>query len=465
MLGTSQYLRTMEALDQLTTDIPERDIVQQGVNIAQHATDSRIAYLHFLNEDQNTLELGVWSHDTIGYCTAVYDRHYPIDSAGIWADSARTRGPCIHNDYVMQANRRGLPDGHSPLIRHLGVPVIDDALVHMLIGVGNKDTDYNDDDVVLLGIVARRVWSVARQRRTLERYIDLEQRFRHVQEIASVCALEYDRDEDDLRCDGMFASIFRTRHPTETPSNLHGLLAVVAPVDHERLRAAFSAAGTLRQILRIECLRTTGERFPVELKIEFRPRELGQGVIGVGVLQDITEQTLIADLRRRADNDPLTGLPNRNRLQDLFATGLRRHGERDGIAFHYIDLDDFKPVNDTFGHPVGDEVLRIVAQRLQQVVRRDDLVVRMGGDEFAIVQTGIDDASAADVLAAKVVAAIAEPIAVPGRAVEVGASVGVAVCRSHAGTLKDISDAADRSLYQAKSAGGRRYVLSVIEGA
>ena len=88
MPGRFSKLELIEALDRLSTDMPERDIIQQGVDLAQSVTDSRIAYLHFLNEDQNTLELGVWSKDTVGYCKAVYDRHYPIEAAGIWADSA-----------------------------------------------------------------------------------------------------------------------------------------------------------------------------------------------------------------------------------------------------------------------------------------------------------------------------------------------------------------------------------------
>jgi diguanylate cyclase (GGDEF)-like protein len=460
MLST---LDAMDTLDRLTTDIPEREIIQQGVDLAQSVTGSRIAYLHFLNEDQNTLELGVWSKGTVGYCTAVYARHYPIEAAGIWADSARFRTHCIHNDYEAETNKRGLPDGHSPLIRHLGMPVIDDGLVRMLVGVGNKAVAYDDADVALLSLVARRIWSVARQRRTLERYIDLEQRFRHIQAIASVCALEYDLDEDALHFDGMYASIFRTVHATETPSNLHEFLSVVAPVDHDRVRAAFADASVGRQMIRIECHRQTGDRFPAELKIEFRPREVGQGAIGIGVLQDISELMMVDELRRRADTDPLTGLPNRNRLQAFFASGMQRRGPRDGIAFHYIDLDGFKPVNDTYGHTVGDEVLRVIAQRLQQVVRRDDLVVRMGGDEFAIVQTGIEGASSADVLAQKVVAVVASPITAVGRQVVVGASIGVAVSISCATSLKDISDAADRALYQAKSAGGRRHVLSEID--
>jgi diguanylate cyclase (GGDEF)-like protein len=331
--------------------------------------------------------------------------------------------------------------------------------VRLLVGVGNKATDYDADDIEVLSMVATRVWSVTRQRRVLERYLDLGQRFRHVQEIASVCGFEYDVDEDQFAFDAFFATVFNTHHRTEQPTSLHEFLSFVAIEDHEAVRAALSPARR-SQTLRITCERAPGERFPAELKIAFRPRELGHGEICVGILQDVSAQVVADDLRRRADTDPLTGLPNRNRLHAYFGEGRDQRREGSHVAFHYLDLDDFKPVNDTCGHPVGDEVLRVVAQRLRLTVRQDDLVVRLGGDEFAVVQAGIDDSSQAAVLAEKIIAAIAEPIRVEGRDIAIGASIGVAVCSSRSCRLTDVSYAADRALYQAKSAGGRRYVVA-----
>lgn len=454
------YIRAVEALEQLTTDMPEIEIVQSGVDIAQTATSSRIAYLHYLNDDQNTIELGVWSHDTRAGCNAVYDRHYPITSAGIWADSVRYRKPCVHNDYAGVATRHGLPDGHARLIRHLGLPVIDGGAICMLIGVGNKDTDYDHDDVATLDMVAKRIWSVTRQRRVLTRLLDLEQRFRHVQRIASVSGLEYDVDEDALFLDDMFSPIFLTQHSTETPTNLHELLGFVATADHEHVRKALSGTTMERRVLEIGCRRASGEAFPARLKVESRPRAIGRGIVCVGILQDVSEELAVEELRQHADIDPLTDLPNRNRLHELFNQGLGRRGKRDAFAFHYIDLDDFKPVNDSCGHLVGDEVLRVVAQRLQQVVRKDDLLVRMGGDEFAIVQTGLESVAGAQVMADKIIATISQPIHALGVVVRVGASIGINICDSHDIPLKDVSAAADRALYQAKAAGGRRFIFS-----
>jgi len=456
----SLSLQVYREIERLSPELSERDIIQEGVDIGQMATRSRIAYLHFLNEDQNTIELGVWSRDTRNYCTASYDRHYPIESAGIWADSARTLQPCIHNLYDQTPHRRGLPEGHSPLLRHLGVPVLEDGRVRLLLGVGNKDSDYDRADVAVLTLVGERIWAVVRQRRVLERYLDMGQRFRHVQEIASVCGWEYDLDDDQFRFDGMFSAIFGS--VTRAPTDLQQLLQWVAPSDRERVREAFSTEqARSRVVLRIGCLRSSGVEFPAELKFEFRARAIGQGLIGVGILQDVSDQLAVEDLRRRADTDALTGLFNRRYVHALFDhTQGDRRASKECFAFHCIDLDKFKAVNDSMGHAAGDEVLRQVAARLMRIVRKDDIVARVGGDEFLVLQSGVMTGRDARSLGNKVIAAISEPMQIAGRTVQVGACVGVAFHRQGQDSFQQVSAAADRALYRAKKAGGGRCLVA-----
>lgn len=460
--GTSNaalLLEVVSQLEALSTELTRHAIVQAGVDIAQRATRSRIAYLHFLNDDQNTIELGVWSHDTLKGCTAVYDRHYPIASAGIWADSARSGAPCVHNDYASQAGRRGLPLGHSQLIRHLGVPVLADGVARMLVGVGNKPSVYDAEDLMRLELVARRIWSVVEQRRVLEHYLDRNRRFQHLQQLARVCGFEYDVDADHLGFDAMYFEVFDAEGADGTPASIGQLLERVAPADRLRVREVLVEPAEGRQVVRVECLRASGQHFPAELKVEFRPREIGAGYLGVGILQDVSVELEVDALRRRADHDPLTGLPNRSLLESQFdeVCGGRRPGE--ALAFHYLDLDDFKPVNDRLGHEAGDTVLRVVAERLLKATRQSDLVARMGGDEFVVLQTGVQGEESACRLASKLVAEIGEPIDVGGQTVKVGASVGVALVGAVARSLHEVRQAADRALYRAKSAGGHGYVL------
>lgn len=447
-------------LASLSTELPERTLLERGVEIAQTATSSRIAYLHYLNEDRRSIELGVWSAATRGYCTAVYDRHYPIDRAGIWADAARTGKPCIHNDYATAPARRGLPDGHSSLIRHAGVPVLEEGIVRMLLGVGNKPVEYDDGDVAALAFIGQRIWTLVGQRRTLERLLDTQRRLLHVQEMAAVCAWEYDVSEDRLQVDTMFTKLFHCPQAEHAPIDLHTLLERVEPGDRDRLRTLMTdGQGGTQDAARVTCRRPDGRPFTADVRVEFRPRALGNGMLGVGIIQDISSQLEVEELRRRVDVDALTGLPNRHRLQEWFDARKAGRGVAP-CAFLFIDLDRFKPVNDAFGHAIGDEVLQVVARRLRHGVRKDDLVARVGGDEFVVVLAGAHDIADALAMGDALIASLSDPIVVDGRRIEIGASIGIAPFRDDDIRLEDVAVAADRALYRAKAAGGHRCLVA-----
>lgn len=147
--------------------LSEREIIQIGVDTAVRLTDSAIGYLHFLKDDQKTLELVAWSKETLAhYCKAAADGHYPLDQAGVWADCARLREPVVHNDYPHLPAKRGLPEGHAPLQRHMSVPVIEGGKVRLIAGVGNKPAAYDHHDVRLLQLLANDLWKIIQRKRS-----------------------------------------------------------------------------------------------------------------------------------------------------------------------------------------------------------------------------------------------------------------------------------------------------------
>lgn len=152
--------------------------------------------------------------------------------------------------------------------------------------------------------------------------------------------------------------------------------------------------------------------------------------------------------------DPLTGLANRRLFGDLLSRELAR-SIREGhlVAVHCLDLDGFKPINDRFGHAVGDAVLREVAARLAALVRAADCVARLGGDEFAILQVGIADRGDAVQLAARAAAALAEPLVLPAGDVGLGVSIGIAFGPDQARGPGELVHLADAAMYEAKRAG------------
>lgn len=164
-------------------------------------------------------------------------------------------------------------------------------------------------------------------------------------------------------------------------------------------------------------------------------------------------------LVRQAHHDDLTGLPNRARLRERLAKVFSR-SPRTGqaIALLYCDLDDFKPINDEFGHAAGDEVLREIGGRIASSVRTQDIVARLGGDEFVAVLEGVHSAADAIAVADKVRAAVSEPITVDRRPVTTTLSVGVAIAAVGDDPEQTLA-AADAALYTAKGQGGDRTVL------
>jgi diguanylate cyclase (GGDEF)-like protein len=131
------------------------------------------------------------------------------------------------------------------------------------------------------------------------------------------------------------------------------------------------------------------------------------------------------ELNHLARHDALTGLPNRVAFRDDVAGFLRRMRRGQSLAVLYLDLDRFKTVNDTLGHPVGDRLLNEVADRLRSVVREVDTITRLGGDEFAIAQSGVEQPRSADTLAQRLIETLSQPYEIGGQLVAVGASVGI----------------------------------------
>jgi len=163
-------------------------------------------------------------------------------------------------------------------------------------------------------------------------------------------------------------------------------------------------------------------------------------------------------LREQAYTDALTGLPNRTALTEHL---LRRDntGGGQGTALLFIDLDDFKVVNDSLGHEAGDQLLAIVATRLRSSARRSDLVARLGGDEFAVALEHGHDPADAMAVAERTFAALGEPVAVNGTAVTVGCSIGIALSGPGGTTAEELLRNADIAMYMAKSRGKNRLEL------
>jgi diguanylate cyclase (GGDEF)-like protein/PAS domain S-box-containing protein len=241
--------------------------------------------------------------------------------------------------------------------------------------------------------------------------------------------------------------------------NLRDLSRALAPERLARLRTRWAGHG------RVVTMRGSGERrVPFETTLSWIRIGRREFVCLVG--RNVTARRALAsqmrDRRRRvlrlAQRDALTGLPNRlyleSRLPRLVSEAQR---EESMIALLYIDLDHFKDVNDSLGHRCGDDLLTTVARRLRGCLAAEDLVVRMGGDEFIVVALGLPAPSTADYIARRIQESLSAPIEIEEVRLNIVASIGISLCPGDGTTVEQLLKHADLALSQAKSRGGGQH--------
>ncbi len=190
--------------------------------------------------------------------------------------------------------------------------------------------------------------------------------------------------------------------------------------------------------------------FAPQIHVQSSVWNIPKYIVAIGILLTLLEKE-IHRTEHLALHDPLTGLPNRRLLDDRLTKAVERAERNEGrVAVLLIDLDSFKQINDTYGHAVGDEVLRVVATRLQMRVRKADTIARTGGDEFVVVVSDLLQPHGAEVLAGKLMADLNEPIVMEAVNLRPCASIGVAIYPDDAQTAEALCEKADLSMYDQK---------------
>ena len=203
--------------------------------------------------------------------------------------------------------------------------------------------------------------------------------------------------------------------------------------------------------------RKDGSRYPVEVNLQLS--HTGDDQVFVAIILDITERHATQQqLDHMAHHDPLTDLPNRFLFSDRLTHALQ-HGARTQhpLALMFLDLDGFKKINDSLGHPAGDGLLQQVAHRLQLGARRSDTVARLGGDEFTIILEDLDSLDDVPEVAGRILDSLAKPFDVMGREVFLSASIGISTYPEDGHDVTALMKYADVAMFQAKKDGGNRY--------
>ncbi|WP_411387011.1 EAL domain-containing protein [Pseudomonas sp. MPB03] len=194
-------------------------------------------------------------------------------------------------------------------------------------------------------------------------------------------------------------------------------------------------------------------------RVSARPIYTKTEVVGYrGTASDITDEVAAhAQVQHLSMHDALTGLPNRNKLARYLDDALVAKEHAAPLTLLMVDLDNFKPINDSLGHPAGDAVLLEVAQRLRDSTREQDLVARLGGDEFVVVLNGMEHTTEIDRFCERLIDSLQQPILYETHSLHIGASIGIAVSRRQGYVPGELIRCADIALYQAKSEGKKTW--------
>ena len=441
------------ALLALQTDsdtLDEKAFLGRAVELGEKLTDSRIAFIHFVHEDQNHIELVTWSSATLAsYCKVAYDSHYPVESAGIWAEALRQRQPVVFNDYANAPHRKGLPPGHAELKRLISLPVIDGGQVRMMVGVGNKASDYTDKDMQALQILADAIWSrvkANRQDALIHRLsealgqspnpvviTDVQARIIYVNAAFSTVS-GYSAEE----VIGQNPSILKSG---QTPDSAYSSL-------WSRLTAGKSWKGEFVN------RRKDGGIYIEEASLYPIHNEGGTLTHFVAHKEDVTEQRATEQRIRELSNvDPLTGLLNKKVFDERLATEMEHASTaHTRLSLFWIDLDNFKSINESLGHAAGDELLVEMASRLDATVGNAGYLARYSGDTFVAIVPRLDQ-SAVAWLARQVLETMQTPMVLRDSLVSLGASVGIAVYPNDAHAPSALASAAEVAMYRVKEEG------------
>ncbi|MBC3478115.1 EAL domain-containing protein [Pseudomonas taiwanensis] len=280
-----------------------------------------------------------------------------------------------------------------------------------------------------------------------------EQRFRAVAEAASDWIWETDRQQRLTYLSQRFVSV--TGYPVDSwlgqPINL--LLACDTTPLSTWLDA--QAEADPQQLANLRCAYRDSTGQNRYCRISARAIIYDGKPFGFrGTASDITDEVAAhARIQHLSLHDPLTGLANRNKLSRHLEQALLQGGDACSLTLLLLDLDNFKPINDSLGHAAGDAVLQEVATRLRDTTRDVDLVARLGGDEFVVVLDGIDNRNEVDRLCARLVELLKQPILFEEQPVHIGVSMGIAQTRTQGCDAGELIRCADIALYQAKAEG------------
>ncbi|MCU7864003.1 MAG: diguanylate cyclase [Candidatus Thiodiazotropha sp. (ex Lucinoma borealis)] len=337
----------------------------------------------------------------------------------------------------------------------MAVPVMEDGTTRMILGVGNKQRFYDEDDAKQIRLIGETVWHLISRKRTDRQLKQSAIVFETTREAVSIT----DADANILAVNRAFTEITGYKENEVLGKNPNILKSGrYEKTFYDEMWRAINSEGQWKG--EIWNRRKNGEVYPEWLSINSVLDDKGHVINYVGVFSDISQiKRSEEQLHHLAHFDPLTDLPNRLQLSNQLETSIgraQRHNQQ--IALLFLDLDHFKTINDSLGHPTGDHVLKAVADRLRMRIRKEDFLARLGGDEFVIL---LDDCQRMDdvaFVAQDAIQTMQKPFVLEDKQdIYLGCSIGISIYPADGTETMELIRNADTAMYRAKSEGRNTY--------
>lgn len=388
----------------------------------------------------------------------------------LWVNSAFTRLTGYSAQEVMGQNPRVLRSGKhdGSFYANLWKTITSGEVWHGEVTNRRKDGSYYDEEMTITPVRAENgeithfvaiKQDITSRRAVAKALMHAEEKYRAIVEDAVVGIYQVTPDGKFLSANRALAKAAGYDSPQDFLNDVTNAAQMyVDPKRREELRRLMAADGKVQDFEIVVRTRSRQQR-TVLVNARAVRSNAGVDLYYEGTLQDITDRKAAEQqVQYLAYYDGLTGLPNRTLFQDRLAkalAGARRRGEN--LALLFLDLDDFKKINDSLGHSAGDLLLKEVAERLKKWAREQDTIARLGGDEFVVILTGLRDAAGAALAADRLMNAMGAQFVIQGQVLSVSCSVGISVFPNHGRDGEALVKNADAAMYSAKELGRNNF--------